>query len=118
MCWIKVWQLNFLRPDGAGLENLGQAPYQLLFVIPGISPRFANSRKQMRQSRKSPRYPRRLPQRKHLRTILVLNLAGFSARAMTDCLATKQFISYAPTYRDYSFTVFQFGNCLTVAKRN
>ncbi|OGZ34177.1 MAG: hypothetical protein A2Y98_02485 [Candidatus Portnoybacteria bacterium RBG_19FT_COMBO_36_7] len=50
--------------------------YQLLFFIPGISPRLANSLKQIRQRSKSRKYPRLRPQRKHRRTIRLENL-GF-----------------------------------------
>jgi hypothetical protein len=46
------------------------------FVIPGISPRLAASLKQIRHRPKSLIKPLFLPQRKHLRTILVLNF-GF-----------------------------------------
>jgi hypothetical protein len=45
--------------------------YQLDLVIPGISPLFANSLKQIRQSLNSPMYPRLRPQRQHRRTIRV-----------------------------------------------
>ena len=50
--------------------------YQLDLVMPGISPRLANSRKQIRHNLKSLIYALFLPQRQHLRTILVLNF-GF-----------------------------------------
>src|SRR3989338_6292620 len=57
------------------------------FLIPGISPRFASSRKQMRQRSKSRKYPRLRPQRKQRRTIREENFGRFRERAMTDFLA-------------------------------
>ena len=70
-----------------GLEFLDKALYQDDFLIPGISPLFANSRKHIRQRPKSRIYPRLRPQRKQRRTTLDLYLGGFKALAITDCLA-------------------------------
>jgi len=61
--------------------------YQLDFLTPGIIPWEANSLKQMRQTLKSRRYPRRRPQRKQRRTNLDRYFGCFSARAITDFFA-------------------------------
>src|SRR3989338_8070167 len=61
--------------------------YQLDFRIPGISPRLASSRKQMRQRSKSRKYPRLRPQRKQRRTIREENFGRLRERAITDFLA-------------------------------
>ncbi|TSC76363.1 MAG: hypothetical protein G01um101433_782 [Parcubacteria group bacterium Gr01-1014_33] len=68
--------------------------YQLLFVIPGISPLFASSRKHMRQSINVRRYPRFRPHRKHRRTTRDLYFGFFSARAITDCFAINVMLIY------------------------
>ena len=52
------------------------------FLTPGISPRLADSLKQIRQSPKSLIYPRRRPQRKHRLITRVENFGFFSARAI------------------------------------
>jgi hypothetical protein len=51
--------------------------YQLAFLIPGISPRDANSLKHMRHSLKRLMYPFFLPHIWHLVITLVLNLGFF-----------------------------------------
>ncbi|OHA64865.1 MAG: hypothetical protein A2672_01620 [Candidatus Wildermuthbacteria bacterium RIFCSPHIGHO2_01_FULL_49_22b] len=61
--------------------------YQLLFVIPGIKPLFAISRKHTRHSLKSRRNPLLLPQRKHLLTTLEANLGLFFALSICDFFA-------------------------------
>jgi hypothetical protein len=66
--------------------------YQLDFLMPGISPRLASSRKHMRQILKSRIYARFLPQRKQRLTIRVLYFGFFFARAMTDAFAIFFFL--------------------------
>lgn len=61
--------------------------YQLLFLTPGISPRLANSLKQILHKSKYLKYPRLRPQRKQRRTTRDLYLGFFNALAITDCLA-------------------------------
>lgn len=73
--------------------------YQDDFFTPGIIPSFAYSRKQMRQSPKSRMNARLRPQRKQRRTMRVLNLGFFNARALVEVLATKTLIN-ADTYAD------------------
>lgn len=51
--------------------------YQLDLVTPGISPRLANSLKQILHKLKSLMYALFLPQRQHLRTTRVLNFGFF-----------------------------------------
>jgi len=63
--------------------------YQLAFLIPGISPLLASSRKQIRQMPKALKYPCVRPQRQHRWTVLVLNfgfLAAFTIRALRAML--------------------------------
>ena len=55
--------------------------------MPGISPRLANSRKQILHILKSRIYPRLREHRKQRRTIRVENFGFFAARAVTDFLA-------------------------------
>ena len=59
------------------------------FLMPGIIPSFAYSRKQMRQSPKSRINARLRPQRKQRRTIRVENFGFLRARAVVDVLAIK-----------------------------
>ena len=61
--------------------------YQLDFLTPGIIPSLAYSRKQMRHRPKSRMNARLRPHRKQRRTMRVLNLGFFNARAMTEVLA-------------------------------
>lgn len=58
--------------------------YQLDFLMPGISPLFASSRKQIRQRSKPRIYPRLRPHRKQRRTIRVENFGFLTARMMVD----------------------------------
>ena len=69
------------------LEFFNQALYHEDFFTPGIWPWVAISRKHMRQMPNSRIWARRLPQRKHRRTVRVLNFGFFFARAMTDFFA-------------------------------
>jgi hypothetical protein len=61
--------------------------YQDDFLIPGIAPSFANSRKQIRQRSKSLMYPCFLPQRKQRLTTRDLNFGVFFDLAITDVFA-------------------------------
>jgi len=63
--------------------------YQLDFLIPGISPLFANSLKHILHILKSLIYALLLPHRQHLRTILVLNLGFLFDFAICPCVAIK-----------------------------
>jgi len=58
--------------------------------IPGICPSFASSRKQIRHKLKSRMYPRRRPQRKHLRTTRDLNFGFLLAFAISDFFAISK----------------------------
>ena len=71
------------------------------FLMPGIAPSFANSRKQIRQRSKSLIYARLRPQRKQRRTTRDLNFGVFWERAMTDVFAIMYFIQYyiLPSFR-------------------
>jgi hypothetical protein len=61
--------------------------YQDDFLMPGIKPSLASSRKQIRQVPKSRMKPFFRPQRKHRLTIRDENFGFLSARAMTDVFA-------------------------------
>lgn len=61
--------------------------YQDDFLIPGIRPSFANSRKQIRHIPKSRIKPFLRPQRKHRLTIRDENFGFLFARAITDVFA-------------------------------
>jgi len=61
--------------------------YQLDFLIPGISPLFANSLKQILQIPNFLMYPLLLPHLKQRRTRRVENLGGFNDFAISDFLA-------------------------------
>jgi len=61
--------------------------YQEDFLIPGMSPSFASSLKQIRQTPKSRMKPFLRPQRKQRRTILDENLGFLFALAITDVFA-------------------------------
>ena len=63
--------------------------YQEDFLIPGILPSLASSRKQIRQRSKSRIYPRRRPQLKQRRTMRVLNFGSFWERTMVDVFAMR-----------------------------
>jgi hypothetical protein len=72
------------------VELLGDfKSYQDDFLIPGILPSLASSRKQMRQRSKSRMYPRFLPHLKQRLVALVLNLGAFLDLAMTDVFAIE-----------------------------
>ena len=63
--------------------------YQLDFFTPGISPRLANSRKQIRHRAKSRMKARFLPQRQHRRTIREENFGlrlDFASWAFVDII--------------------------------
>lgn len=64
-----------------------QVYYQLAFLTPGISPRLANSRKQIRQMPNCLIYPLFLPHLKQRLTMRVENFGFFLALAITDVLA-------------------------------
>jgi len=57
------------------------------FLIPGILPSLASSRKQIRQRSKSLMYPCFRPHLKHRFTAFVANFGFFSDRAITDVFA-------------------------------
>ena len=61
--------------------------YQEDFFTPGISPRLANSRKQIRHKPNIRIYARLRPQRKQRRTMRVENLGFLLARAITEIFA-------------------------------
>lgn len=67
--------------------------YHEAFFTPGISPRVANSLKQIRHKPKSLIYPWRRPQRKHRLTIRVENFGFFFALAITDVFAMVSAVS-------------------------
>jgi len=64
--------------------------YQELFLMPGMWPSFASSRKQMRHKSKSRMYPCARPQRKQRFTARVLNFGFLLLRAMTLFFAMGQ----------------------------
>jgi len=68
--------------------------YQLDFVIPGISPRLANSRKHILHNLKSLIYPLFLPQRQHLRTVLVLYFGFLLDFTICPVVAIFSFVSF------------------------
>jgi len=59
------------------ISGVSASGYQLLFLMPGILPSFASSRKQIRQSEKSRMNPFPRPQRKQRFTARVLNFGFF-----------------------------------------
>jgi hypothetical protein len=63
--------------------------YQLAFLIPGIFPSLANSRKQIRHKPKSLIKACPRPHLKQRFVALVENFGFFVARALTDVLAMK-----------------------------
>jgi hypothetical protein len=66
-----------------------QCDYQEDFVMPGIFPSFASSRKQIRHKSKSLIYPRFRLQRKQRLTARELNFGVFFDRAMTLFFAIR-----------------------------
>lgn len=78
--------------------------YQLDFRTPGIKPSLASSRKQIRQTPKSPMYPRPRPQRKQRFFARELNFGFFCDRATVDvfailCIFTGNISSFFVCFR-------------------
>jgi len=86
------------------------ACYQLDFLIPGIMPSLASSRKQILHKSKSLIYPRFRPHRKHLRTIRLLYFGFFNALAITDFFATINTLSVSAEFCNKSSWPANAGN--------
>src|SRR3989338_7015964 len=76
-----------------GYEVCDSIFYHEDFLMPGIMPSFANSRKQIRHRPKSRIKPFLRAQRKQRRTTRLLNFGFLRARARTDALAMNDFLN-------------------------